>query len=244
MVSRLRSAGRRHGRGRSSRASRRAAGLAGLTGRPSTWSTSTPRQTLWLETRRVPLTNQECPAPQARDPNPVLAGGGHQQPADAAVQLRRGVVAGRAAASRVGEGQSLGGSGGRPVTRGLGDGDRGQAVGDQAAERLGVGGGQGRQDRDHDQNGQPTTGGRAARRRRGDHRRPRRSGDAAAGRPGSGGRTRPPPPLPPQRAGGGAPGRPRGRWRPAARPHPRACWPCRRGRTSRHGRCRARSATA
>ena len=39
----------------------RAAVLDGLTGRPPTRSTSTPRQTLWLETRRVPLTNQEWP---------------------------------------------------------------------------------------------------------------------------------------------------------------------------------------
>ena len=42
-------------------ASRRAAAFAGLTGRPSTWSTSTPRHTEWLDTRRVPLTNQEWP---------------------------------------------------------------------------------------------------------------------------------------------------------------------------------------
>ena len=42
-------------------ASRRAAVFERLTGRPSTWSTSTARQTLWLETRRVPLTYQEWP---------------------------------------------------------------------------------------------------------------------------------------------------------------------------------------
>ena len=39
----------------------RAAVLDGLTGRPSTRSMSTPRQRLWLETRRVPLTYQEWP---------------------------------------------------------------------------------------------------------------------------------------------------------------------------------------
>jgi hypothetical protein len=42
-------------------ASRRAAAFEGLTGWPSIWSTSTPRQTLWFDTRRVPLTNQEWP---------------------------------------------------------------------------------------------------------------------------------------------------------------------------------------
>jgi hypothetical protein len=35
--------------------------VGGLTGRPSTWSRSTPRHTEWLETRRVPLTYQEWP---------------------------------------------------------------------------------------------------------------------------------------------------------------------------------------
>ena len=42
-------------------ASSRAAALEAVTGWPSTRSISTPRQTEWLEIRRVPLTYQEWP---------------------------------------------------------------------------------------------------------------------------------------------------------------------------------------
>ena len=121
-------------------ASRRAAALAGLTGRPSTWSTSTPRQTLWLETRRVPLTNQEWPVRRHDTRIRWLAGGGHQQPTDPAVQPRGPVVAGGrhpAALVKLSPDWRPGWPAGSGAA---GRGDGRQAAGDQAAERLWRGG--------------------------------------------------------------------------------------------------------
>ena len=141
---------------------------------------------------------------QARHPDRVAVGGRDQQRADPAVQPRGPVVAGGSAASGVGEAQPRRGPGGRRGSGPRGRGDGREPASEQAADRRGVGGGQRGQDRDHDQDGQPTTGGGTARRRRGHHRSHRRGRPGPAG--GAGGPGRPPgAPRPrPGPVGGGA----------------------------------------
>ena len=106
-------------------------------------------------------------AAQAGHPESIAAGCGDQQLADAAVQPRRGPVTGRPAPGRVGEGQAGRRPSNRPGGRAVGCVDGGEAAGDQAAECLGVRGGQHRQHRHHHQHGQPTTRGGTTRRRPG-----------------------------------------------------------------------------
>ena len=152
-------------------ASRRAAALAGLTGRPSTWSTSTPRHTEWLDTRRVPLTYQEWPV--RRHDTRI-----RYWPAAATSSARtrrssRGEVevAGGPAAGPVGEAQPLGGPGHRPPVRGgrrLGElGELGEAAGHHPADAAGMRGGQPDQRRDQHQDRDPAQLRPAPTRRRG-----------------------------------------------------------------------------
>ena len=120
----------------------------------------------WLETRRVPLTYQEWPVRRHDTRIRWRSAAATSSRADPAVQPRGPVVAGGSAASGVGEAQPRRRPGGRRGSGARGRGDGREPAGDQAADRRGVGGGQRGQDRDHDQDGQPTTGGGTARRRR------------------------------------------------------------------------------
>ena len=81
----------------SHRARTRAAGWTGDTGWPSTWSMSTARQTVWLETRVVPLTNGVARA-QAAEADGVPLGQDGQQRLDPQVEPARGQVGGGVAA--------------------------------------------------------------------------------------------------------------------------------------------------